>query len=147
MINENKAKSRNYCCEDISLIENYDLAINSDDRYCIHHRLETHNLDGSLKTVEDRLSIKDLKSKGLYYNRPANELIFMTLSEHVSLHHKGKMISEEHKRAISKARIGRKIDTHPEEQRRKHSEKMKGHIGFNKGMHWKLVDGKRVYYS
>lgn len=178
MINENKAKSRKFCCEDLSLIENYDLAVNSDEQYCLHHRLETHDENGNLRS--QFLSRDFLKEQGLYYNRPANELIFMPYSEHSRLHLKGNSKSEETRRKLSDARRGRKFGSRSEEtkqkisnalkgrkcsaehrkhnseahkghiiseeQRRKHSERMKGHVGFNKGMHWKLVDGKRVYY-
>ena len=66
-----------YCKEDISLIENYDLAVNDQKQtwHC-HHRLETDLL----------LTTEELKSLNLYFNRPANELILLTLSEHSRIH-------------------------------------------------------------
>ena len=67
---------KNFCCEDISLIENYERAINSPERWDCHHRLET----------ELGLSRQELKDLNLYLNRPANELIFLTRKEHVILH-------------------------------------------------------------
>lgn len=69
-----------YCCEDLSMIENYDKAINDKTKiwHC-HHRKETDN----------NLSIKQLKDKDLYYNRPANELIFLTNADHTRIHMKG----------------------------------------------------------
>src|SRR5574344_471691 len=78
-----------YCCQDISQIENYSLAkadnfINWD----IHHRLETNTLDGIRRSVN--ITSKELMKLDMYYNRPASELIFMTHSEHNSLHHKTK---------------------------------------------------------
>src|SRR5574344_137210 len=78
-----------YCCQDISQIENYSLAkadnfINWD----IHHRLETNTLDGIRRSVN--ITRKELMKLDMYYNRPASELIFMTHSEHNSLHHKKK---------------------------------------------------------
>lgn len=67
------------CCEDISLIENYKQAIESEEPYDLHHRLET----------ELNLSSQDLRDKGLYYLRPASELIFLPRSVHRSLHASG----------------------------------------------------------
>ena len=67
---------------------------------------------------------------------------------------KGKHKSEEWRRKISEAHKGRKLS---EEHRRKLSEAKKGKApwnkgkkgaqqAWNKGKHWKLVDGKQVYY-
>lgn len=67
---------------------------------------------------------------------------------------KGKKHSEEWARKISEAQKGRKLS---EEHRRKLSEAKKGKTpwnkgkkgsqqAWNKGKHWKLVDGKQVYY-
>jgi len=83
MISENTLKE--YCCENVSLIENYDKAIKDNTQiwHC-HHRLETHNRDGSLR--ENTLSPTQLNELGLYYNRPANEFIFLTHTEHLKLH-------------------------------------------------------------
>ena len=69
-----------YCCEDISLIENYNEAINSDEKYVCHHRLG----------IDLGLSREELIEKDLYFNRPASELIFLTNNEHTSLHNTGK---------------------------------------------------------
>jgi len=75
MINLRCVKS--YCCEDISLIENYDKAINdTTQKWDCHHRLE----------IDMNLSYKELKESGLYLNRPASELIFLTHSEHQRIH-------------------------------------------------------------
>lgn len=57
----------------------------------------------------------------------------------ISEAHKGKKLTpftEEHRKKISEAKKGKKIS---EEHRAKLSES-------HKGKHWKLVDGKRVYY-
>lgn len=77
MINEYCAEK--FCCEDLSLIENYELAINDTTQiwHC-HHKLG------------EQFSRKYLKEHNLYENRPACELKFMTESEHRSLHCKGK---------------------------------------------------------
>lgn len=55
---------------------------------------------------------------------------------------KGKHHSEEAKRKLSEANKGKKPS---EETRKKMSEAKKGNTNA-KGKHWKLVDGKRVYY-
>lgn len=72
MISIDKVKL--YCCEDISLIENYEEAINSSDKWECHHKL------GLNKSKQELIDI------GLYYDRPASELIFIKQSEHRALH-------------------------------------------------------------
>lgn len=66
-------------CKDYKQIENYQKAIRDKNNvwHC-HHKLEIH---------EDYLNSKDdLIAMGLYYNRPPEELIFLTPEEHGSLH-------------------------------------------------------------
>ena len=97
MINEYCAKK--FCSDDISLIENYQLAVNDHTQtWDCHHRGEILPCG--------RFSRDDLKKFGLYYKRPASELIFLTHSEHRSLHAKGVPLSEAHKKAIGKAHKG-----------------------------------------
>lgn len=74
---------KKYCREDISLIENYAEAVSSEEKYHCHHRLELN--DGIILTK------KDLANMGLYYKRPASELIFMKRAEHIRLHKKGRL--------------------------------------------------------
>ena len=79
MINITNAKQ--YCKDDISLIENYDKAISDNtQKWHLHHRLEL--------TLENEyaLSKQDLIRHGMYYKRPYFELIFMTEAEHKALH-------------------------------------------------------------
>jgi len=65
------------CCEDPSLIKNYELAINDDTQiWDCHHRLE----------IDEKKSAQQLKNENRYYNRPASELIFLTKSDHWTLH-------------------------------------------------------------
>lgn len=89
------------CCEDICLIENYDKAINDiNQTWDCHHRLE----------IDMNLSYKELIERDLYYNRPASELIFLTHSEHTSLHMNGKKLplrSENHRKNQSQAQKGK----------------------------------------
>lgn len=66
-----------YCCEDISKIENYDKAMADDEQWDCHHRRETiYSRDGLIEIGE-------------YWNRPAAELIFLTHEQHISLHKAG----------------------------------------------------------
>lgn len=118
MIKEKNVKM--YCCDDISLIENYNEAINDKEQTWHCHHLN-----------EDKFSRNELIKLNMYYNRPANELIFLTLYEHNKLHkkfnnnflgkchsddtkrrisesHKGKCLSEEHKRKIKEGLAKRK---------------------------------------
>ena len=93
MINEKSAKK--FCCEDLSLIENYELAINDTTQtwHC-HHILG------------EQYDRKYLIDNNLYENRPASEFRFVTLAEHNSLHKRGVPKSEAHKKALSKALKG-----------------------------------------
>lgn len=135
-----------FCCEDPALIENYDKAIkdNTQSWHC-HHRLEIQ--DGTIITKTQ------LKKQGLYYKRPACELIFLTKSEHHKLHNAGinnpfydkhhsqktkeklsekhskKTLTEEHKKHIGKAVSGKNNGmfgkNHSEEARIKMSQTWK----------------------
>lgn len=144
MINERRLKR--YCCEDLSLIENYDKAINDNTQtWQIHHRLEDLGF-----------TYKDLKYLNLYWKVPSDELIFMTKSDHFSHHRRGKKawnsgktgvyseetrrkmgadkkdkkLSDETKRKISEANSGEKNGFygkhHTAESRKKNSEANSG---------------------
>lgn len=78
MIGKNVKK---YCKEDITKIENYDLAKN-DEIYIwqCHHRLEL-TPDGDFAHTPE-----ELKEMGLYFDRPCNELIFLSPREHTIIH-------------------------------------------------------------
>ena len=65
---------KKFCKDDISLIENYDKAIADTKTWVCHHRREAI------------YSAKELIEIGEYYNRPACELIFLTITEHRRLH-------------------------------------------------------------
>ena len=115
-----KKRAIKYCKDDISLIENYDKAFSDTTQmwHC-HHRRETI------------FSRKDLIEIGEYYNRPACELIFLTKSEHMKLHHLGKP-------------SGMK-DKHPsEESRKKMSEKKKGENNPLFGKHHSAKTCKKI---
>lgn len=121
-----------FCSEPIDHIENYDIAIaDKTQTWPCHHKLE----------ISLQLTHRELIKKNLYYNRPANELIFMTPRDHCKLHNsqpwfrakisaavkdamkrpevkekmstrKGKPLSPETKRKMSEAQ--KKIQNNPE---------------------------------
>lgn len=124
-----------YYCDDIEDVENYEAAkkVNFKGWHC-HHRLETHTSDGKRRLVH--ISKKELIALDMYLRRPAEELIFLSTKEHTSLHHRGKHLSEETKRLLSETLKGHSL-----------SDDARKEISIaNKGKHWKLVDGKRVWY-
>lgn len=124
MINEYNAKL--FCKEDISLIENYDKAIADDSQvwHC-HHRDEVKVLPSGVKVIRSR---QELIENERYYNCPANELIFLTKSEHNRLHNFNR--SESTKLKMSEAQKGRVLSI---ESRRKMSESLKSRDAWNKG--------------
>lgn len=117
-----------YYCKDYENIENYEKAKadNFKGWHC-HHRLETHNSDGERRLVD--ITAAELNALDMYYNRPSEELIFMTICEHSRLHMKGKHLSEETKKKIGEASKGNKYalgNRISEETKNRMSEAMKG---------------------
>ena len=102
---------KRYYCKDIENVENYEKALVDDfiGWHC-HHRLETHTPDGKRRDAD--ISHKELIALGLYYHRPAEELIFLTTREHnafkkgKSAWNKGKKMSEEYCRKNSESHKG-----------------------------------------
>lgn len=74
--------------EDITRIENYSKAVlDTSQIWECHHRLETHyKKDGKWIEREVALSADKLIKDGKYYHVEPNELIFLTPSDHRSLH-------------------------------------------------------------
>ena len=108
---------KSYCSEPLELVENYQQAeADGFEGWCIHHRLEIQQ-DGT------RVSMQELIDKGLYFGRPAEELVFMRREEHISLHSKDKHLSAETRRKLSEANKGKHLSA---ETRRKLSEANKG---------------------
>ena len=118
MISETKAKR--YCKDDISLIENYEQAVNDKNRkWVCHHRRGT---------IYSREGLKEI---GEYYKRPAIELIFMLKEEHARFHKTGKHYSEKTKKRMSESHIGKHYSEETKKRMsesqigKRHSEKSK----------------------
>ena len=122
-----------YYCKNYQDIENYEKALADNFKnWDVHHHLETHNSDGERRLVD--ITADELKALNMYYNRPAEELIFLKHSEHQFLHHKGKKRSDAAKKKMSEAWD---YDRHfNEETRKKMAEAKKGKNIWTKGMHW-----------
>lgn len=119
-------------CKDFTQIENYNLAISDTTQiWNCHHR----------KEIDEQKSIKQLKQEGLYYNRPPEELIFLTKSEHRKLH--GLNWTNEWKIKQIKTHIGKH---HSEETRRKMSETMTGKLK-TKEHRMKLSEARKRYWQ
>lgn len=100
-------------CLDYKNIENYDNAMSdTKNMWVVHHRFEDLGL-----------SSEDLIRMGLYYYRPAGELIFLTRSEHRKVHNAYKTVSDETKQKISESKKGKKLS---DETKRKMSATRKG---------------------
>ena len=119
------SKQLNIVCKHCELVENYDKAASDKtQKWDLHHRLETHFSDGSERPSNAFLSRNELIALDMYYNRPPEELIFLSRSEHNRLHskntkwrealkghispNKGKKLSDEIRRKLSDAHKGKK---------------------------------------
>ena len=124
-------------CSDIENVENYEDAKKDNFKgWHYHHRLETHNSDGKRRLVD--ITADELKALDMYWHRPAEELIFMTMYEHSRLHMKGKHRSEETRKKLSAASKGNKYALgykHSEEAKNKISEAKKGEKNLFYGKH------------
>lgn len=69
--------AQDYCCEDISNIENYQEAISDSKMWHIHHKRE-----------DEGYAQHELIEHNLYFNRPASELIFLREDMHRRRHSK-----------------------------------------------------------
>lgn len=119
-------------CKNYENIENYQKAKTDNFKgwHC-HHRLETHNSDGERRLVD--ITVAELQALDMYYNRPSSELIFLTGSEHNSLHKP----SEESKKKMSEAKKGRHLGKDNSFYGKHHSEESKKRMSeANKGRHW-----------
>ena len=137
MINESQA--RQYCREDITLIKNYAEAIADQTSTWICHHINGEPFTGFCK--------KDLKKMNMYYKRPASELMFVTRSEHMTRHmkgKKGKIFSDTHKQKLSESQKGKILsDAH----KQKLSESHKGRTSPLKGKHHSEATRRKISES
>lgn len=149
---------RQFCSEPLDKIENWDKAIAEQELiWDCHHRKELTE-DG-----KPFMTKQELIENGLYWKRPASELIMLTHAEHASLHSKalekakkmheawkGKHHNEKAKQKISESKKGccfseearqKMSDAHKgrkysEKTRCKMSNSHKGKNTWTKGTHW-----------
>ena len=122
-------------CKDYKNIENYEAAKKDNfiGWHC-HHRLETHNSDGERRLVD--INHKELKALGMYYNRPPEELIFLTIKEHNAFN-KGKHHTEETRKKISEGNKGKQAGENNPFYGKHHSEETRNKMReAHKGKHW-----------
>ena len=133
---------KRYYCKDIENVENFEKAKADNFKgWECHHRLETHTPDGKRRDAD--ISHKELIALGLYYHRPAEELIFLTTREHNTFKkgkpghwkgkqgywkgktgpNKGKQFSAETKNKMREKAKGRR---HSEETKKRMREARKG---------------------
>lgn len=128
--------AKRYCKEDISLIENYDKAINDKE-----HNWECHHRD-EVKLLPSGIIVKRTKQELIencrYYKCPANELIFLNSTEHQRLHKTGRVVSEETKIKLSKS-IQSKYTS-------EFSMKFNEHYGINRCDNKSLYNREFVWY-
>ena len=125
---------RQLCCDDISLIENYEKAINSDERWDCHHRLETHFSDGTPRPLNAQLTQEELEALGIYWKRPASELILLPFKEHTSLHitgHTQYEMTDDIKKQISSS-----VRSNPEAMGGKAKRMREAYKKDNQGLSW-----------
>lgn len=143
-------------CKKYYECEGYEKAIKSRRKYFLHH------IQG------ENVSRDELIENNLYYDCVPEKLRWVTYSEHNKIHRKGVTHSDESKKKMSDSKKGEKspffgkshsLETikkmsaahkgkaHSEETRRKISDGKKGKASYRKGMSWKLIDGKRIWYK
>lgn len=100
MIRKDKDLGR-YCSEPLENIENYDKAIEDDKHmWDCHHRNEICEANRS-RSDRGITTRAQLIADGMYWHRPACELIFLPHGEHIRLHHVGKVVSEDTRRKLA----------------------------------------------
>ena len=144
--------ARGYCLE-VEKIEGFEKAkLDNFKGWHCHHRLETHNSDGQERPVF--ITSKELKALGMYYNRPPEELIFMTSSDHLKLHNSGnhnhftgKHLTDEHKRKAVATRMKNGSYNVSDSTRKKLSESHKGKICNDNRIRCQCIETGIIYES
>lgn len=143
-----------YTTEPINHIEGFYEMVESGTTWNIHHRLVTHRWSKKQQKWvlrDGQVPTKVLKALGLYYNRPASELIYLSPSDHQILH-----CSIPRKQGVAKGKAPHNKGKsgqfhHSEETKAKISEYQKTHDNagrfgnrdpWNKGTHESGMKGK-----
>ncbi len=134
-----KWHAQSYCCEDISMIENYELAVNDTELWDCHHRDEIRTLPSGMKVYRTQ---QELIDNGRYYDCPANELIFIKHIDHLSLHSLNRPTKKEWYDKAIKTRKTNSNNWHSKDTRKKISE---ARSKCNVGRRW-YNDGKKNYF-
>lgn len=120
MINIKRVKQ--YCKDPINLIENYQAAISDlTQMWVCHHR----------KEIDLDLTYKELIELNIYYQVPASDLIFLTRSDHTTLHHQTPKRKEQLRERMLGEDNPMRGKQHTQETRKKLKEKRKFRIGKN----------------
>lgn len=135
MININKVKC--YCKDDISLIENYELAVNDpNEMWVCHHRDEVKILPSNIKVYRSK---QDLLYNNRYYKCPANELIFLTKKEHYNIH---KGYKKEHSIRKTRSEFGIKFEDkygyHRSDNPKLYHKELVWYLAHNKQCSWEV---------
>lgn len=114
-----------YCCEDISKIENYKQALNAKTTWDVHHKRE----------ITENKTSQQLIDESLYFNRPANELIFLSRKEHIRIHREHNLHALDNwiKAGSDATRNVPKTEDHKQKLSESLKEYFKTHEHWNKG--------------
>jgi len=133
-----------YCCEDPTAIENFEKAISNLKLWDCHHRLE-----------DKGYTRKQLKAAGLYWKRPASELILLLHSDHTRLHMRGsrnpnygRTFTDIHRQHLRESHTGVKNQnfgqSHSAEWNRKIGDSQRGEKGYWYGVKRSKSDCNRI---
>ena len=96
-------------CKDFTKIENYEEATRDTTQiWECHHRLETHFSDGTQRPLHCQIRMRELVALEMYFDRPPEELIFLTKTEHNRLHRKVSGNSKKHNELLAEYNRTRK---------------------------------------
>ena len=128
------ASAKSFCRDDYTKIENYKEAVNDNAQtWELHHRNE-FTLDGKFAHTAN-----ELKAMNMYFKRPANELIFLTPSEHRRMHNMN--MTDETRKKISDTLKGHSVT----DETRLKMKMNGGHTSYWKGK--KMSEGARKKMS
>lgn len=135
-------------CNEYWKIENYEKALNSEEMWDCHHRIEVSE-DG-LHTIYSKMQLIEL---GMYFNRCPEELIFLTKLEHKKLHNstiefKTNLIGKHHYEGVKNPFFGKQhTDITKNKIKQTVSKLNKGAVNRNKLFKWLDPQGEIHYMA